>query len=217
MTESRNTVTGPGDTTFERIASRWQLFIVLAVVLMALGFAAIMAATLATIVSVLVFGWALIIGGVLQAAHAIYQKTWRGRVLDVLTGVLFLVAGAFTLWRPVTSAVSLTLVLAVVLVVRGIFAIFAALSHRYPRWGWTVAYGLVSAVLGVVIAAQWPALALWVLGFYIGIELVVDGTVALALGLAARRAEMHPRGQPPSEARPEERATAPLHEPLPAT
>lgn len=214
MMETSDTTTGIG---FERIASRWQLFIVLAVVLMALGLAAITAATLATIVSVLVFGWALTIGGVLQAAHAIYQKSWRGRVLDLLTGALFLVAGGFTLWRPVTSAVSLTLVLAVLLVVRGVFAIFAALAQRYPRWGWTVAYGLVSAVLGVLVAAQWPAIALWVLGFYIGIELVVDGTVALALGLAARRAEMHLRGQPPPEVRPEERATAPGREPLPAT
>lgn len=217
MDESKNDVTAHRGIHLERIAVRWQLFVALSIALVALGFFAITAATLATIVSVLVFGWALIVGGVLQAAHAIYQKSWRGRVLDVLTGVLFLVVGGLAVWRPLTSAMSLTLVLAVALVIRGIFVIVAALAHRYPKWGWTVAYGLVSAALGVIIAAQWPAISLWVLGFFVGVELIVDGVVALVIGLAARRAEIHLHARPPEPRPPREaRAAAPPGEPLPA-
>jgi uncharacterized membrane protein HdeD (DUF308 family) len=207
----------------ETIVLRWQTFVVLGVVLAALGIFAMGAASLATLASVLVFGWALIVGGVLQLVHAISHRPWGGRVLDVLTGVLFLVVGALAVWRPVESAISLTLVIAVALMIRGVFAIVAATADRYPQWGWTVAYGVVSVILSVIIAAQWPAISMWVIGFLVGIELLADGIAVAMTGLAARsaRREGRPYGRrppeplPPTERRPAERPLPGEH--LPAT
>ena len=196
----------------ETLGLRWQTFVVLGVVLVALGIFAMGAASLATLASVLVFGWALIVGGILQTVHAIFQKGWGGRALDILTGVLFIAVGVVTVWRPVESAVALTLVIALALTIRGVFAIVVATADRFPRWGWAVAYGVISVILGLTIAAQMPTIALWVIGFFVGIELLVDGVTMATTGIAARNAR---HGRP--EARPPERPTTTPGEPLPAT
>ena len=195
----------------ETLGLRWQTFVVLGVVLVALGIFAMGAASLATLASVLVFGWALIVGGILQTVHAIFQKGWGGRALDILTGVLFIGVGLVTVWRPVPSAIALTLVIAMALVIRGAFSILVATADRFPRWGWAVAYGVISVILGLTIAAQMPTIALWVIGFFVGIELLVDGVTMAMTGMAARSAR---RGRP--EALPP-RPTPTRGEPLPAT
>lgn len=201
---------------FEGIPLRWQTFVALGIVLVALGIFAMGASSLATLASVLIFGWALIIGGILQAAHAITQRRWGGRMVDVLTGVLFVAIGALAVWRPLISAVSLTLVIAVALMIRGVFAIVAAVSDRYHQWGWGVAYGVVSVVLGLIIASQWPGISLWIIGLMVGIELLVDGVALAMTGFAARKArhEHLERRPPPTEPAPREPVP---REPLPAT
>jgi len=204
-------------TALEAVGLRWQTFVVLGVVLVALGIFAMGAASLATMASVLVFGWALIVGGILQTVHAIFQPRWGGRALDVLTGVLFVGVGVLTVWRPVESAIALTLVIAVALVIRGVFAIVVAATERFHRWGWAVAYGVTSVILGLIIGAQMPTIALWAIGFLVGIELLVDGVTMAMTGIAARSAR---RGRP--ELRPPERPLTTRGEPargepLPAT
>lgn len=191
-------------------SSRWVWFVVLGIALAVLGIFAMSAPVVSTLAAVFAFGWALIIGGILQAVHAIYQRDWGGRVLDVLTGVLFVVVGALALFGPVTSAMSLTLLIAAALLIRGIFAIVAAVSERYAQWGWSVVYGVVSVLLGGLIFAMWPAISMWLIGLFVGIELLVDGIVLAMIGLSARK--VSPRGlgrRPPREVR------AP-REPLPA-
>lgn len=205
-----------GHSPLETTHLRWQTFVALGVVLAALGVFAMGASALATLAAVFVFGWALIIGGILQAAHAISQPRWGGRVLDVLTGVLFIVVGAMAVWRPVTSAVSLTLVIAVALMIRGVFSIVAASAERFPQWGWAVGYGVISVILGLIVAGMWPEISLWLIGLVVGVELLVDGVVVAMMGLAARKLREETPGpgrrRPP---RPEERVAP--GEPLPTT
>lgn len=193
-------------------SSRWWMFVVLGVVLAVLGVFAMGAASIATLTSVLVFGWALMIGGVLQAVHAVYEREWGARILDVLTGVLFVVVGALAVWRPLASAVSLTLVIAMALMIRGLFAIVAAATERYWHWGWTVFYGVVSIVLGGLIVAQWPGISLWLIGLFVGIELLVDGFVLSMIGVSIRAGRAREKHLRP----PEHEARGP-REPLPAT
>ena len=46
--------------------------------------------------------------------------------------------------------------------------------------------GIIDLVLGVMIWQEWPASALWVVGLFIGINLVFRGINWIALGLALR-------------------------------
>jgi uncharacterized membrane protein HdeD (DUF308 family) len=47
--------------------------------------------------------------------------------------------------------------------------------------------GIITFVLGMLVLAQWPASGLWVIGLFIGIDLIFYGAawMALALGLRA--------------------------------
>ena len=91
-------------------------------------------------------------------------------------------------WRiPWAGALALTIVLAVFLIVEGIFKIMMAMRVRdHSGWGWLLASGVLSVILGVLIWAEWPASGLWVIGLLVGIQLLFTGWSLVMLALAAR-------------------------------
>jgi uncharacterized membrane protein HdeD (DUF308 family) len=100
-------------------------------------------------------------------------------VLSIVVGLLFLRA-------PLDALAALTLLIASFLMVGGIFKIVAALSYRFAAWGWSLAGGIIDVILGVLIRQEWPASALWVIGLFVGINLIFRGFNWIALGLALR-------------------------------
>lgn len=171
----------------EALRAGWGWYLALGIVLAVLGVLAIGASVTATLVSTLVLGWALIIGGVLSAVHAFWRRKWSGFFLDLASGVLYLVVGVMVVTHPMRSAVALTLLIAALLVVGGVFRVVAAAATRYPHWPWLMLSGVVSAVLGGMIWAQWPVSGLWVLGTFVGVDLVLNGASLTALALAVRK------------------------------
>ncbi len=178
----------------------WGWYVALGVALAVLGIFAIGAAGMTSLVSVLAFGWALIIGGVLTTVHAFWRRKWRGFLLDLAAGVLYFVVGLLAVTHPTRSALALTLLVAALLVGDGIFRIVAAAATRYPHWPWLVLSGIVSAALGGYIWSQWPLSGVWVLGTFVGVDLLLYGVSLVALGISARRgrAEVE-RPLPPDE------------------
>ena len=70
--------------------------------------------------------------------------------------------------------------------VGGIFKIVAALSYRFAAWGWPLVSGIIDVILGVMIWQEWPASALWVIGLFLGINLMFRGINWIGLGLSLR-------------------------------
>jgi len=164
----------------------WGWYLVLGIALVALGAIAIGSAFLMTIASVFFFGWILLIGGVMEVVHAFWHKRWAGFFLDLLTGILYVVAGWMMITNPQESALLLTLLIAMFLVFQGVFRIVAALAVRYPHWGWVLLDGVVSLLLGVLIWRRWPVSGLWVIGLFVGIEMLLNGWSLVMLGLTGR-------------------------------
>ena len=100
-------------------------------------------------------------------------------MLSIVVGLLFLRA-------PLNALAALTLLLACFLMVDGIFKVVAALAYRFAAWGWSLAGGIIDVILGVMIWQEWPASALWVIGLFVGINLLFRGFNWIALGLALR-------------------------------
>ena len=98
--QERNTMeqaiqlTGAGE-----LQRSWGWFLALGIVLIVLGTIAIGSTFVMTIASVFFVGWLLIVGGVMEAVHAFWRKRWAGFFLDLLTGILYVVAG----WMMVTN------------------------------------------------------------------------------------------------------------------
>ena len=162
-------------------------FLVLGIALIVLGAVALGAAWLATLASVLLFGWLLIFGGLCEAVAAFWARQWSGFFLHVLAGVLNVVIGLLIVGHPVASAAGLTLLLAALFLTGGLFRVIAAAALRHPNWGWDVLGGGVTAMLGVLIWAEWPSSALWVIGTFVGIDLLFRGWAWVMFALAARQ------------------------------
>ena len=121
----------------EELHRHWALFLSVGVALMALGIVATLTAGLSTIVAVDFFGWILVIAGAGVTLHAFWAKRWSGFFLQLLSGLLYLVAGWMLATHGQLSAIALTLVIAISLVVQGAFRIGAALEHANRRLGRT--------------------------------------------------------------------------------
>src|SRR5262249_15039282 len=128
----------------------------------------------------------LLIAAGAQTAAAIWARDWGGFFLFLLLGVLYAVAGFLTLQHPLVSAESLTLMLAAAfLISRGVRSI-VGLGDRLPSWGWVLCHGVITVVLGIAIWQQWPESGLWVLGLFVGIELVVNDVTWSMLAVGVR-------------------------------
>jgi uncharacterized membrane protein HdeD (DUF308 family) len=158
------------------------------------GMLAIAYSVMFTLVSVLVFAWLLIVGGLIEGVQAIRHRE-RGHLLFyLLESLLAIVAGVLLLRSPETGALVITLLIASYFVVIGIFRIAAAIGLRLPNWGWTLTNGVITLLLGIIVWGGWPVSAMWVLGLFIGINLVFTGfaQVMLALALKSHHAEALP-------------------------
>jgi uncharacterized membrane protein HdeD (DUF308 family) len=178
----------------DALAKNWGWFVGLGVLMVVLGAFAIAVPVIATIAVGLMVGWLLLIGGVAQIIQAFGSGRWRGFFLHLLGGVLYLAVGALIVFDPLGGAVALTILLAAFLVVQGVFQIIFAWQLRPLRnWGWAMANGVLSLVLGILIWMQWPSSALWVLGLLVGIHLVFSGWALIMIGFAGRRHASEPR------------------------
>jgi uncharacterized membrane protein HdeD (DUF308 family) len=167
------------------IRKKWGWFLALGIVQIVAGMFAVGFAFTATLASVVTLGILLLIAAGAQTAAAIWARDWSGFFLFVLLGILYGVAGFVMLMRPVVAAESLTIMLAAAFLIGGVYRIIVALVGRFASWGWVLLNGVVTVLLGFVILQQWPGSGLWVLGMFVGIDLIVNGVTwsMLAVGI----------------------------------
>ncbi|HWZ31207.1 MAG TPA: HdeD family acid-resistance protein [Bryobacteraceae bacterium] len=151
------------------------------------GIFAITYSVVFTVVSVLTLAWLLIIGGVIEAVHSIRHRERGHLFLYVLEALLAIVVGALLLRSPAAGALVITLLLASYFIVAGMFRIVAALMMRLPGWGWALANGIVTLLLGIFVWGGWPVTGMWVLGVFLGVNLLFTGWVRVMLALALRQ------------------------------
>jgi uncharacterized membrane protein HdeD (DUF308 family) len=97
------------------------------------------------------------------------------------------VVGAILISNPAVGALTLTLVLAVFLLVGGLMRMFDAIASQAPQRGWMILDGAVSVLLGILLWVHWPVSALWFIGFAIGVGLIFRGWSWVMLALWLRR------------------------------
>jgi uncharacterized membrane protein HdeD (DUF308 family) len=74
----------------------------------------------------------------------------------------------------------------------GIFRVVGALALRLPHWGWLLTSGIINLGLGIIVWSGWPVTGLWVLGMFIGINLLFSGWARVMLALALRSHRLEP-------------------------
>ena len=171
---------------FQHLKSDWWWLLLYGVLLTLCGTVAIVVPPLATGGILIVLGVALMVGGVATIILSFWAGKWTGLLVQLLVGVLYLVAGFAIFDTPIKAALVATLFIAALFIVVGAFRILAAMMVRFPHWGWALLNGIVTFLLGVVIYRHFPQSALWVLGLLVGLEMLFNGWTWIMLSLAIR-------------------------------
>ncbi|XSG82868.1 MAG: HdeD family acid-resistance protein [Methyloligella sp. ZOD6] len=165
-------------------------FFILGILLIVLGVVAIAFPFLTTIATKIFIGWLFLIGGVVQIIHAFSTKGWSEFFLNLLMGVLFLVAGAWLAFFPLTGIVTLTIFLAAMFAAQGVIEIVMAFRMRpHDGWGWMLFAGIVALAVGLMIMLNLPSSAAWAIGLLVGINLLMTGWAYVLLPMMAGRAQ----------------------------
>jgi uncharacterized membrane protein HdeD (DUF308 family) len=176
----------PAETrTAAREGAGW--VIALGVIQVIVGTVAVLLAIPATYVTVIMVGVLALLGAVSQFVSVFLSRRWQGVLLHLLVAILYGAVGLITIAQPTLAATTLTLLLAVMLIVGGLFRVFVAAGARFHDWGWALLSGAISVLLGVLIWSGWPATSLWVIGLFVGIDLIFIGWTWVAVGLTLRR------------------------------
>jgi uncharacterized membrane protein HdeD (DUF308 family) len=169
-----------------RAKSGW--IVALGIVYLIAGFIALGSVVSATVATVFVVGIMMIISGVAEVISAFQLKSWGKFILWVLLGLLYIFAGFVTFENPLLAAAVLTLALGAALVASGIMRIVLAFSMKGGSpWGLVALSGLITLVLGGIILAHWPVSSLYILGVFLGIDLIFAGVSWIFLGLGVRK------------------------------
>ena len=169
-----------------RAKSGW--IIALGVVYLLSGLVALGSVVFATVATVFVVGIMMVIAGVAEVFNAFQLKSWGKFLVWLLLGVLYIVAGFVTFENPLLAAALLTLMLGFALVASGIMRIFLAFSMMEGTpWIWVVLSGLITLLLGAVILVHWPISSLFILGVFLGVDLVFAGISWISIGFGLRK------------------------------
>lgn len=162
------------------------IFLGLGATLLILGILMVSFSAYATLFSVIIFGALLAAAGVVQVIQAFMARQWSGFFISLLLGGLALITGFLCLTRPEVAAISLTLWIAAFCFIAGIFRMATALVLRFDQWGWVFFNGLTTFILGMLIYADWPVSGLWVIGLFLGIDLIFSGWIWITLALSTK-------------------------------
>src|SRR5262245_9608823 len=174
-----------------QIAEHWVWYLVLGIVLLLAGCAAIAFPHVSTIAAKIALGWIFLVSGIVTILHAFSAGEWRGFLLNLLIGILYAAVGAYLAFLPLAGILTLTALVAALFLADGVLEVIMAFRIRSHRgWGWVLVSGLVAIAAGALIALQLPTSATWVLGVLVGIKMIFAGWSFIALALGGHRPDV---------------------------
>ena len=151
------------------------------------GIFAITAPVLFSYVLTQLIGALCLVSGVIGFFQALFGTQTAHRILSALSAIIRIAAGSALFFFTIAGMATLTLILAAVFLVEGVFCIFTSLRMRENRaWLWLFLNGFVAFVLAVMVYSRWPLDSEWVIGSLYGIQSLFSGVTMLMLGLAPR-------------------------------
>lgn len=169
-------------------ATSWVIF--LSIALIVLGILAIISPMIASAFFTAMMGWISLISGIVMVVESFRSHPVRGFWLNLIVGVFYALAGLYILRNLGAALLALTLAFGVLFIVEGIFTIIMGFTQKAGRsMSWLVVLnGVVTLILGIMVINRWPVSALWLIGLYVGISLLLSGISLLAAALATRKA-----------------------------
>ena len=170
------------------LEASWRSLEIAGGIIAVLGLLGILCPYVTSVSISLLLGGALVVGGLVHVAHAFRARGWRGFAGQAALAIVYSFAGLSLLANPVLGLTTLTLLLIAYLLLSGVVEAVIGLQIRGdPKWGWVLASGVVSIVLGVLLLAGFPSTAAWALGLFFGISLLSTGVSMIVVGRGVHR------------------------------
>lgn len=192
--ESVKVVSSPSSLVAHELAhlkAGWWCLMSLGALLVVCGVVAIAYPAISSVGAVMVLGVLLVVSGATIIVSAFWTGKWSAFLLQILVGILYVIAGMAIMDAPVASTVLLTLFIAAFFIVVGAFRIVSCLVLKFPQWGWALLNGVITLLLGGIIYKRFTECplrtALIVIGLLVGIELLLNGWTWIMLALSLRR------------------------------
>ncbi|MDB6043976.1 MAG: hypothetical protein JWM63_2527, partial [Gammaproteobacteria bacterium] len=153
------------DTGATRFGHRWGWLLALGIVQIIAGCLAIAVPVIASLAAVGIFGAVLLVTGIMQLIHAFKVRAWPRSAWYGLGGALYVIAGLLVVAYPLGGALTLAIMIAILFIADGTLRMVFGMTVRpVPGWGWLVAAGFASILVGVILLLGWPGTALWATG-----------------------------------------------------
>jgi uncharacterized membrane protein HdeD (DUF308 family) len=162
--------------------------IVLSVLMIVAGVLAIIVPPASGIAVTILVGWLLVLRGAAHIVYAWHTRHWGGLLWEILLSIIYIVVGGYLLMHPMAGLASLTVVLALYLLLESVLEFILSFQLRpMPGSGWLLFDGIITLILAIMIWRTWPASTMWVIGTLVGISMILSGVARLMISLAARR------------------------------
>lgn len=182
-----------GTEDLTQLRSSWNRFFIFGLLTAAIGVLAVIYSLASTLASIYLLAAFLVASGVLLLGGSFYTRGWGGFALTAFAGILYAMVGIVMFIRPFEATVIYTLILAVSFMAEGVMrGVFSLMSRGFRNWGWALASGVATFLLGVLILFQWPGSSIWVLGTLVGINFAILGSLLMAIGLSLRKLDTPP-------------------------
>ena len=169
-----------------RLGHKWGLFVSMGVLALVLGILALGMVVHATITSVYIIAFFMVIAGGSEIIVGLNARDWRHFFLWVLAGSFYLAAGAFAFAQPYHAAVVLTLLLGTAMLAAGVVRIYIGTHMHSHARAMVIVGGAVTSLVGLIIVLGWPTNSIVILGTLLGIDLLFTGAVWIGFGLRLR-------------------------------
>jgi uncharacterized membrane protein HdeD (DUF308 family) len=179
---------------FMHLRVKWSRFAQFGIAQSILGVLALGTMNVSTTGTVMLFGWLLLVNGVVEAVQAFQSRKPITFFLHVVPGIAIAPICLLIATRLGANELAWTILFGSIFMVVGLFRITVALAYRFPGWGWTTLDGGVTFLLASLLWAAWPWWASWFFGFALGASLVLQGWSSITFALALR--SNHPHGRP---------------------
>jgi uncharacterized membrane protein HdeD (DUF308 family) len=163
--------------------------IFLSILLILGGLLAILLAAETTIAVIIILAWMLMIGGVVQFIHAFKSKGVGMTIWKIVVALAYFLTGLFLRFELGIGLAALTFALVFFFMIEGVTSLIAFFGGgKSGRSAWLLVNGVFTLLLGVLIWLHWPSSAMWIIGVFVGFNLLMNGMTRLMLTLAVRRA-----------------------------
>lgn len=168
----------------EYLQTHWRLFLAEGIFFIFLGLCAIVIPQFFTVAIVVFLGWILLFGGIVHVGRAFVFSNMPGFGWWLFMGVLQVIVGYLFITRPVAGALTLTMLMTVFFALEGVAKISLAFMMRpLANWGFILFSGFTALAFALIILISWSESAHWLLGLFLGINMVFLGWSLVKISL----------------------------------